>query len=181
MKNWEVFSLHTYEFRYEQIQIKEMQQKRIKAVHEQKKEKGLLENTAMTLAAPFNVDITLFIPPQSSSIIKNYFRNPGKRQNPIQHTQMQFNSPRNICCPIMKNTSISPYHGILTPVKFNFKMFINKLSGRTYLKSNLLKRKATFHDYEYKGTNISRTMKNILHKFIKMKETKYSHTIFNTY
>ena len=37
MKNWEVFSLHTYDFRYEPIKIKEMQQKRIKAVHERKK------------------------------------------------------------------------------------------------------------------------------------------------
>ena len=65
----------------------------------EKKEKGLLENTAMTLAAPFNVDITLFIPPQSSSIIKNYFRNPGKRQNPTQQTQMQFNSQGTFAAP----------------------------------------------------------------------------------
>ena len=143
----------------------------IKSVHERKKEKSLWENTAMMLAATFNISITLFIPPQNSSIIKNYFLNPGKRQNPTQHAHMQFNSPMNICCPIIKNTSISPYHGILTPFKFNFRMFINKFPGRTYLKSNLLKGKAAFHDYEYKGTNISRTIKNILHKFIKMKES----------
>ena len=180
IKNWEVFALHTYNREYEPLKIigeyeplkiKEIQQKRIKSVHERNKERGLSKNTARTLAAPFNVSITLFISPQNSSIIKNYFLNPGKRQNPTQHAHMQFNSPMNICCPIIKNTSISPYHGILTPFKFNFRMFINKFPGRTYLKSNLLKGKAAFHDYEYKGTNIRRTIKNILHKFIKMKET----------
>ena len=174
IKNWEVFSLHTYDLGDEPLKIKEIQQERIKSVHERKKEKSLWENTAMTLAATFNINITLFIPPQNSSIIKNYFLNLGKKQN---LAQMHFNSPMNICCPILKNTNISPYHGILTPVKFNIKMFINKLSGRTYLKSNLLKRKATFHDYGYKGTNISRTIRNILHRFIKKKESTYSHTI----
>ena len=92
---------------------------------------------------------------------------------------MHFNSPMNICCPILKNTNISPYHVIFTPVKFNVEMF-DRLSGRTYLKSNLLKKKATFHDYEYKGINISKTIKNILHKFIKMKESTQSYYFLHT-
>ena len=174
IQSWEVFSLHTYDLGHEPFKTKELQEERIKSVHDRKKEKSLWENTAMRLAATFNINITLFIPTQKSSIIKNYFLNLGKKQN---LAQMHFNSPVNICCPILKNTNISPYHGILTPVKFNIKMFINKLSGRTYLKSNLLKRKATFHDYGYKGTNISRTIRNILHRFIKKKESTYSHTI----
>ena len=177
IKNCEVFSLHTYDLGYEPLKIKEIQQKRIKSVHERNKERGLSKNTARTLAAPFNVSITLFIPPRSSSIIKNFFLNPGKRQNPTQHTQMQFNSPINICCPILKNTDISTYHGTLTPSKFDFKRIINRLSGKTYLKSNPLKKKATFQDYEYKKDKNKQDEKNILHRLIKRNRSNHSYTI----
>ena len=62
-------------------------------------------------------------------------------------------SPMNTYCPILGRTHISNRHDISVPFRPNFKEKISKLSGKTYLKSNYLKRKTTLQNYGYNKYN----------------------------
>ena len=88
-----------------------------------------------------------------------------------------FNSPMNICGPILKNTNISTYHGTLIPSKFDFKKIINRSSGTTYLKSNPLEKKAAFQNYEHRKNKNKQDDKDILHRLIKLNRSTYSYTM----